>query len=174
MPFCGGTFISVYRVWDAGQWIVVKDIISGNLCQGHLLKRLQGMDLKMNVEGILAARKTKTKMMLHPDKPWLMARVQYGVPKSGELLWRLLHDKVRAGQELEWISGHCQRCPVDGQNLSTSHIWVACMVAQMMWKESSIVWEVTSTITHFSTKSLSELLAYMSVDPSIPRIEIRR
>ena len=76
----------------------------------------------------------------------LSIRKQFGIPKSGDLLWRLLHHKVAVGRELQWIPEPQQERLILGIGFTIAHIWLDCTVPEVVWEEVGNIWAwITST-----------------------------
>lgn len=55
------------------------------------------------------------------------------MPKTNDLLYRLLLEAVECGPTLHWLSDEAQRCPLDGELQTIEHIWVDCGAADEIW-----------------------------------------
>ena len=71
---------------------------------------------------------------------WRAARDNLTIPKAGDLLWRLLHDKNPTGHELHWLPVEKRVCPIHGSELTKQHIFIDCEVAQAVTQEMDEIW----------------------------------
>jgi hypothetical protein len=75
-----------------------------------------------------------------PTRLWATVRNGLTIPKAGDLLWRLLHDKVPTGHQLHWIPLDQQVCPLHGCSLTKTHIFIECETATAVMQEMDEVW----------------------------------
>ena len=70
---------------------LIQDVNYTKAYRVMIAERLQNVDFSNRTTSPLQAFSTRTSMTLGPTRLWAAARTQFGIPKSGDLLWRLLH-----------------------------------------------------------------------------------
>ena len=136
--------------------------------------KCRNVDFSEQTRGPARAYAMITGRKISDQEVWKAARNQFVLPKSGDLLWRLLHNKVRTGKRLTWLSKEQQHCPIDGCDLTIEHIWIECLTAQAVWQEFSALWEFFGTGKANIPKNKNELLALWAVGPYKSRLTNRR
>ena len=132
------------------------------------LNRRQGkVDFLERTEGpVQAYRRMFGVETVSPPQLW-MARNKFGHPRIGDLLWRLLHDKVATGTDLEWIPTNQQLCPIHNVGYTKQHIWLECSVAADVWEEFQEVYGRLTDEEARIPKTMSELKVLMAVGPPL-------
>lgn len=149
--------------------------------QAYLQRRLRGTDFSHKTVGIIEAYNRlvpRQKTPLVAERLWRGARVLYGVPKTGDLIWRLLHGEVRTGTKLDWIPVEQQYCQPDQSDLTCPHIWIECSVAKAVWTEVKLIWQrialKISTPPFFEFTTLKELIGLLAIGPPLRGVDKRR
>lgn len=113
---------------------------------------------------------------------WRAARHEFLTPKQGDLLWRLLHAKVKIGQDLHWLPRESQICPNCIIPSSIEHLWIECPAAQHLWCLVRTIWDKAWDITDPNTakpafpqiESRHDLACWLALAPVSDRFHARR
>lgn len=68
-------------------------------------------------------------------------------PKADDLLWRLLHAKVKVGSEIDRLLPEQKVCPYckdergNNVNINIPHVWIECKAAKEVWNLFAGGWE---------------------------------
>ena len=134
-----------------------KSILKQNQKETNFLERTEGP--------IQAYRRIFREDGVTPPQLWKAARNKFGHPKVGDLLWRLLHDMVMTGTDLEWIPLPQQLCPIHHIGFTKQHIWLECSVAKEVWDEFEDVYDRLTIEEARIPTTMAELKVLMAVGP---------
>lgn len=127
-------------------------------------KKLRSIRLGSKAPEVLDAYFRRTGVLLREAQLWRAARKTFHIPKAGDLLWRLIHDKVRTGERLDFIDERLQKCPLHQNDLSISHIWLGCSVAKEIWAEAKLIWSrLGSEVQFLVPRNRYELAAFLAI-----------
>ena len=130
-----------------------------------LANRLENVDFRDRTLGLIQAFSHRTSLNVTSARLWAAARTQLGIPKPGDLLWRLLHQKVEVGRDLNWLPEPQQECPIHRCSFTLSHIWVDCIVADAVWTEMNGIQSWITEGTEAPPQSVNEFIALMALSP---------
>jgi hypothetical protein len=102
-----------------------------------MARKLQDISLDVRADRIAVDYQNRFGIVIPTKRIWKAAHKFTALLKSGDLLWRMLHDKIKTGSELDWLPEVVQRCPIHSCSLSLRHIWVKCEVALEVWYEAA-------------------------------------
>jgi len=129
-------------------------------------RKLEGISFNNLVAGPIEAYRARTGRQVAAKHVWRVARMGLFIPKAGDLLWRMLHQRVITGTRLHWIEEGRQRCPIHHADLTLQHIWLDCTVAQAVWEEASGIWKALgSPILMRTPLTIDEMLALAILSP---------
>ena len=95
---------------------------------------------------------------------WKSARDQLQARKAGDLLWRLLHDRVRVGADYENIPVEDRwqwTCPWDGDTLDKEHLWLGCGCSAAVWRTMRRILRRMGSRVVVTPGSMAELIALL-------------
>ena len=139
-----------------------------------LRNRLDSSDFSDWMQDPIYAYKERTGCLVISDWLWQAARSQFGILKTDDLLWRLLHKKVITGNQLEWISETQRCCPIHLCDFTIYHIWIECTVAETVWQEMKGIWAYLTETPAVISCTVNELITFMVISPDPRAIEGRR
>jgi len=139
-----------------------------------LAGKLQSTNFTDRIEGPILAYQRRFGQRVTADRMWAAARNKFGTPRIGDLLWRLLHKKVRTGTDLAWMPLARQLCPIHNVDHSIEHIWLSCTVSKAVWEEFATIWGRLSPTPAAETVTINEMIAFMALSPKLNGIQRRR
>lgn len=99
-----------------------------------LAYRLREVDFTKRVDPIVANfNDYRGGSMSSAPEVWKAARNRNMLPKTGDLLRRFLHEKVATGKKLHWLNEDRQRCPIDGEDQTITHVWWWTLYSIAIW-----------------------------------------
>lgn len=107
--------------------------------------KLDGVDFSHRIQPICDPAQLHLRRTVTTDSVWSAARGQFIHPKTGDLLWHLLHDKVLVGLTLSWLPAEQQACPACHVPSSVEHLWIHCPQARQLWRVVLQIWHTTLT-----------------------------
>lgn len=111
----------------------------------------------------LAGLKKTSKQM------WTAVGKEFRVLKSGDLLWRFLHQKIKTGRDISWAKEAQQVCPIHRTGMTTNHVWLECTVTIAIWEELKTIVKDPGDEGRgtrlISPKSMDEVIALMAFSP---------
>jgi hypothetical protein len=119
--------------------------------------RLQKVDFSHATTVVLTAYRSRTGISYSPSTLWKSVRNDHSYNKAGDLLWRLLHNKVQTGRSLEWLPTNLQLCPFHGCDFTADYIWISCSVAESIWQDVAHIWQQVSDDPVLIQRFMNEL-----------------
>ena len=99
------------------------------------------VDLNRKTKGAIDAYRALTKRIIELKRVWSAASLRLCTLKTGNLVWRLLHDKIWTGNQLVSVpEENRKRRPLDGRPLTHNHIWPTCLLMGCRAHTLVIVW----------------------------------
>lgn len=127
---------------------------------------LENCNFSKKTEGPLKAFNDMVGWSPKEDKLWIATRNTSFKGKVGDLLWRLIHQKVRTGPDLTWINREKHECPIDGQPLTPTHLWIECAGAKAVWGLFvEMIGALGYKVVH-TPSSLNEVIALFAFCPA--------
>lgn len=118
--------------------------------------------------GVREAFKGRTGRTITDRTIWKAVRAEFGTPRIGDLLWRLLHRQVHTGDKLEWLPVERRRCPHCPDSETTlRHIFATCAGAHAVWAQFIVIWlRAAPEDKEFKgPTSVEEMVAFLAVSP---------
>lgn len=96
---------------------------------------------------------------------WAAATDLEKTPKCGDLLWRLLHGRVRVGDKLPFLEIDKRMCPHCNTKYTLKHLWLECPIAKTVWREFKTIWRNIATENPMVPIEFDELVGFMAIPP---------
>ncbi|KIW22179.1 uncharacterized protein PV07_12496 [Cladophialophora immunda] len=124
------------------------------------------------IEGIVLTMSRALRRAVRASEIWNAVLKRNRLPKTNDLLYRLLLDKVLTGAKLLWTGEEgVDTCPLDGHEQTITHLWIECDIAKAVWQEMR---EIHLSATRSRRRgpynapiptTREELLGFMAIGP---------
>lgn len=139
--------------------------------RGLVQAKLEKLDETSTIEAPRRAVAALLGRTVTSSEMWGATRDFEKLPKAGDLLWRLLHEKVYTGDQLHWLPVDKRTCILDGQTQSIQHIWIDCEAARGVWDLFRTVWHKIQGVDPVLPTSTETLIGLLAVSPSTEKYE---
>ena len=137
-------------------------------------QRIEDVNFFVRVKEFIDAFHRVIDERLISDRLWQTIKTRFDIFKVENLLWRLLHQKIKIEMNWKWLKKSQRFCLIHDVFFTLQHIWVKCSVTKIVWQKMKKIWKYFDTFKFVQSNTVSELIVFMTICFIITESTVKR
>ena len=125
-------------------------------------QKIENIDFFDKIKKLIETYHRATCVKFSKKKVWHTTKLQFDLIKIENLLWKLLHQKLKIEVNWHWLKEIKRMCSIHEQIFTIYYIFFECFVVDAMWQKIKNVWIYLCLEKIKIFQNVSKLIVYMT------------